>query len=350
MSSTSLRRSPEPVGIEDVARMAGVSVSTVSNALNHPERLARSTMERVSRAIGILEYVPSSAARALAAGTSTSVGLVLSDLGNSLFVDIARGAEDEAERSGLSVLLANTDARLDRERRALEAFEAARVSGTLLTLNDSEHFRSIARRHSQRAPVVLLNYHDESGLYCSAYIDNVQGGRLAADHLIATGRRRIAFVGGPDALQPVAERRQGFLDALSKAGLSAAADLAPDGVNRADGFAIGRSLAGRVASREIDGIMAASDLLASGIIQALALEPGVSLPSSVGVIGYDNNQAAWDAPIPISTISQPGEALGAAGIQLLLEDLAAAGSEVPHVHRALRLEPTLVERASTSRV
>jgi LacI family transcriptional regulator len=304
-------------------------------------------MVRVQRAIDALQYVPSTAARSLAAGRSTSVGLVLSDVGNSLFVDLARGAEDEAERVGFSVLISNTDARLDRERRALDVFEASRVAGILLTLNDSDHFSTISARRSPRTKMVLLNFHDNSGQHCSAHIDNLHGGRLAAQHLLKTGRSRIIFVGGPPTLQPVAERRQGFLTALSEAGVTPVGDFAPTGVNRADGWKIGHAIAPLVVSCAVDGVMAATDLLAAGIIQALAEEPRIDLPSSVGVIGYDNNQAAWDAPIPISTIAQPGRDLGVAGIRLLTEELASDAEMRQHIHRSLRLEPTLVERAST---
>ncbi|GAA1936253.1 substrate-binding domain-containing protein [Microbacterium aoyamense] len=349
MSSPSLRNGHESVGIEDVARLAGVSVSTVSNALNHPHRLAVGTMERVRRAIEVLDYVPSSAARSLAAGSSASIGLVLSDLGNSLFVDIARGAEDAADAADLSVLLANTDARLERESRAIELFESARVEGLLVTLNDSNHFRSIAARRQRRAPIVLLNYHDGSGLYCSAYIDNVHGGRVAAEHLLATGRRRLVFVGGPTTLQPVAERREGFLRAVADADLTSAGDIAPEHVNRADGWKVGRALAPRVVDGEVDGIMAATDLLAAGIIQALSEDPRIDLPGSVGIIGYDNNQAAWDAPIPISTVSQPGRELGAEGVRLLLDDLRSLAADDGHRHRSIGLVPRLVQRESTRR-
>ena len=136
------RRDKDAAGIDDVAGLAGVSQSTVSNVLNHPERVAPTTLDRVQRAIAMLQYVPNGAARSLAAGASTSVGLILSDLGNSLFVDIARGAEKSAEEIGLAVVLANTDGRLDRERRALDVFEQSMVLGSLLTLNDADHFRA----------------------------------------------------------------------------------------------------------------------------------------------------------------------------------------------------------------
>jgi LacI family transcriptional regulator len=346
MSDASTRADPaSTAGIKDVATLAGVSVATVSNALNHRERVAAATLDRIDRAIAMLGYVPNGAARSLAAGQTRSIGLVLSDLGNSLFVDIARGAESAADEDGLSVILANSDGRLEREDRYIDLFAETRVRGVLLTLNDASHFRSITGRHTHRHPIVMLNFHDHTGSYCTASIDNEWGGRLAAQHLLDTGRRRIAFVGGPDSLQPIADRRAGFRQALTDAGLSPVDEIAPTWVNRADGWQVGRAVADRVLAGEIDGIVAASDLLAAGLVQALSEIQPITVPGTVSVIGYDNNQAAWDAPIPLSTISQPGEELGYAGARLLLEEIA----EPEHVHRALKLKPTLVARQSTQR-
>ncbi|HKP08472.1 MAG TPA: LacI family DNA-binding transcriptional regulator [Microbacterium sp.] len=339
------RRNTGAAGIDDVAGLAGVSPSTVSNVLNHPERVAPATIDKVRRAIAMLQYVPNGAARSLAAGGSRSVGLVLSDLGNSLFVDIARGAEERAAEIGVSVILANSEGRLDREERALEVFEQSLALGSLLTLNDAEHFRAIAARPASRAPIIVLNYHDTSALFCSAHIDNVHGGELATRHLLNQGRSRLVFVGGPGSLQPVDDRRQGFERALAAAGVRAAGEYSPEQVNRADGWLVGRALAPRVLAGEVDGIVAASDLLAAGIVQALAEVPSIDLPGAVSVIGYDNNQAAWDAPIPISTVSQPGAELGATGLALLAEELSGE----PHQHRSIRLQPALVERRSTRR-
>jgi LacI family transcriptional regulator len=332
-------------GIADVASLAGVSQSTVSNVLNHRERVATDTIERVERAIAMLGYVPNGAARSLAAGRTRSIGLVLSDLGNSLFVDIARGAEQAAEERGLSLLVANADGRLEREDRYVDLFTESRVLGTLLTLNDESHYRALSARRSRGGVLTLLNFHADAAAYCSAYFDNEAGGRLATQHLLDTGRMRLAFVGGPEALQPVADRREGFRRTLAAAGVRPVEEFSPDGINRADGWQVGRRLAPLVAAGELDGVVAASDLLAAGIVQAFTEVPGLSVPESVGVIGYDNNQAAWDAPIPISTVSQPGADLGYAGVGLLLDDLDSG----EHEHRAVRLEPSLVVRRSTGR-
>jgi LacI family transcriptional regulator len=348
-TSTSLAARPAEatgsVGIIDVAALAGVSPATVSNVCNHPERVAPRTIAKVERAIAMLGYVPNGAARSLAAGRSRSVGLILSDLGNSLFVDIARGAEQAASELGLSLLLANTDGKLESEDRYVSVFNESRVLGSLLTLNDERHFHELSARPISGQPLTLLNFHADTSRFCSAYIDNEAGGHLATTHLLETGRTRLVFVGGPSSLQPVNDRRTGFRRALTEVGLRAVDELAPRWINRADGWSIGRVLADRVASGEVDGIVAASDLLAAGIVQALAEAAGASVPTDVGVIGYDNNQAAWDAPIPLSTISQPGEELGRAGFGLLLDEVTTS----PHGHRAVRLEPMLVARRSTQK-
>ncbi|GAA1504865.1 LacI family transcriptional regulator [Agromyces terreus] len=345
MSDALPREEPTSAGIKDVAALAGVSIATVSNALNHRERVAAPTLDRIDRAIGMLGYIPNGAARSLAAGRTRSFGLILSDLGNSLFVDIARGAERAADERGLSVVLANSDGKLEREDRYVELFAETRVRGVLLTLNDASHFRAIVGRHAHGQPLVMLNFHDDSGRYCTASIDNEAGGHLATTHLLETGRRRIVFVGGPDTLQPVADRRRGFRRALASAGLDPIDEIAPTWVNRADGWQVGRRLAERVQRGEIDGVVAASDLLAAGIVQAMSEFGAISVPDSVGVIGYDNNQAAWDAPIPISTISQPGDELGFIGAQLLIDEV----DEPDHEHRAIRLAPELIVRRSTER-
>ncbi|BDZ53219.1 LacI family DNA-binding transcriptional regulator [Agromyces marinus] len=345
MSDAAPREEPASAGIKDVAALAGVSIATVSNALNHRERVAAPTLDRIDRAIGMLGYIPNGAARSLAAGRTRSFGLVLSDLGNSLFVDIARGAERAADERGLSIVLANSDGELEREDRYVELFAETRVRGVLLTLNDASHFRAIVGRHAHGQPLVMLNLHDDSGRYCTASIDNEAGGHLATAHLLETGRRRIVFVGGPDSLQPVDDRRRGFRRALAQAGLTPVDEVSPTWVNRADGWQVGRALAERVRAGEVDGIVAASDLLAAGIVQALSEHGAIPVPDQVGVIGYDNNQAAWDAPIPISTISQPGEELGFVGAHLLIDEVEQPG----HEHRAIRLNPELIVRRSTER-
>ena len=289
--------------IGDVAALAGVSSGTVSNVLNHPGRVSAATAEKVVRAMAMLDYVPDANARSLAAGSSRTVGIVLPDLSNSLFVDVARGAEAAAEDAGYSLMIANSDTRLDRETRHLRTFTQARVAGVLLTLNDSDHFAAIAGQTPRSAPTVMLNLAVPSSRFCSVAVDNEHGGWLATSHLVEVGRRRLVFVGGPAGLEPVRHRAQGFARAVSERGVRHVRTITPAGVNRADGWEVGRAIVDDVRAGLVDGVVAATDLLAAGIVQALASTPDVRVPDDVAVVGYDNNQAAWDSPIPITTIA-----------------------------------------------
>jgi LacI family transcriptional regulator len=333
--------------VGDVASLAGVSQGTVSNVLNHPDKVAAATREKVERAMSMLGYVPNTAARSLKTGTTRSIGLIVSDLANSLFVDVARGAESGAEQGGLTLMLANSDARVERESAYLDMFAQARVTGILMTLNDAAHFATVARRAPAGIPLVLLNFIAPTSQFCSVDVDNTLGGYLATQHLVETGRTRLAFIGGPEELQPVAQRGNGFRRAVAENPGITSEIVSPERINRADGFAVGLALADRIAAGEIDGIFAASDLLAAGIVQALAGRADIRVPHDVAIVGYDNNQAAWDSPIPISTIAQPGEEVGHLGAMLLQEE-AAVGTE-PHEHSAVVLPPRLVVRQSSVR-
>jgi LacI family transcriptional regulator len=192
----------------------------------------------------------------------------------------------------------------------------------------------------------MLNFNAPESRFCSASVDNELGGYLAARHLLDLGRRRLVFVGGPDELKPVHDRGRGYRRALREHGIGSVREVMPQRINRADGWEIGLGLAELVARGEVDGIFASSDLLAAGIVQALAGTSGISIPEDVAIVGFDNNQAAWDSPIPITTVSQPGEAVGRIGAELAQAEAAARSG--PHTHRSVVLAPELVVHRSTS--
>ncbi|MEL7977979.1 LacI family DNA-binding transcriptional regulator [Isoptericola sp. F-RaC21] len=336
-------RSRARASIADVAVLAGVSLGTVSNVLNHPSRVSAVTAQKVARAMAKLDYVPDGNARSLAAGSNRTIGIVLPDLSNSLFVDVARGAEDSADRAGHALMIANSDTRLERESRHLRTFAQARVAGILLTLNDEDHYEAIVGDTPKNLPTVMLNLAVPVSRSCSVSVDNELGGWMATTHLIETGRRRLVFVGGPESLDPVRDRSKGFARAVGERSLQPVRAISPPGVNRADGWGVGTALVDEIRAGVVDGIFAATDLLAAGIVQALTAA-GVQVPEDVAVVGYDNNQAAWDSPIPITTIAQPGEDMGRVGADLVLEE---AQRRFEHQHRSLVLEPSLVVRASS---
>lgn len=328
----------------DVARRAGVSLGTVSNALNRPTIVAEKTRMRVQAAIEELGFVRNDAARSLAAGRSRTIGLVLTDVGNSLFVDIARGAERAAQEAGHSLLLANSDVDFARQESYLDIFDEARVAGIILApLDASLEGVDRVRRHGRK--VVLVNHAGNRSDCCSVLVDEEHGGYLAARHLMELGRRRLVFAGGPDDLHAVNDRRRGAKRAVAEADGGVSLEIIPGrSLNSPAGRRIAGDLASRGRSKLPDGILAPSDQLAAGIIHELTTVYGLRVPEDVAVIGYDNNQFATEGAIPLSTVGQPGQEMGRVATKLLLEEITSPSG---HEHRNLMLEPTLFPRKST---
>lgn len=327
--------------MSDVASHAGVAIGTVSNTLNNPEKVREQTRRRVLASIAELGFVRNDAARSLAAGSSTSIGLVLADLGNSFFVDIARGAEKVMRRRGMDVLIVNSDVEPEREIHNLELLERSRVAGILLAPLDTRRAKS-AQFPARSTPAVFVNYESPTLAYAGVTVDERHGGAIAANHLLTLGRRRLLFVGGPLHLTAVEQRWDGARRAVERAAGARIEHIETRGLN----IRHGRDVAKQVLARGLnstDGIIAASDLIAIGLIQVLNEVTGFSVPSDIAVTGYDNNHFASESAIPITTVSQPGEEMGSVAAELLLERIADPSA----VNRTITLEPKLIPRTST---
>ncbi|WP_222195853.1 LacI family DNA-binding transcriptional regulator [Modestobacter italicus] len=327
----------------DVARAAGVSLGTVSNVLNNPGKVAEGTRRRVETAIEQLGFVRNGAARSLSSGTSSTFGFVVIDLSNSFFLDMARGAEQEASRSGMNVLLANADLDDDKQHTYLDLFEEERVAGVLLAPQQNALGETTSLR-ARGMPLVVLNDPSVGPEVWTVQTDNVHGGHLAARHLIELGRRRLVFA-GPDDLTVVRQRLEGVERAVRESGGAVTLErMHTSGVRVEDGRRVGADLLARPARDVPDGIVAGADLLALGLIQSLVVDRRLRVPEDVAVVGYDNNRAAWNSVIPITTLDQAGEEMGRRATQLLLAQLdgSPAGTE-----RSVTLEPFLIAREST---
>ncbi|MDI6943031.1 MULTISPECIES: LacI family DNA-binding transcriptional regulator [Microbacterium] len=322
------------VSVKDVAAAAGVSAGTVSNALNHPERVAPETVERVRRAIRDLGYVRNDAARQLRAGRSRSVGLIVLDMRNPFYADVARGADARAEQDGLSVLVSDSARDGERERRLVDLFAEQRASGVIATplTGDLEHFERLAERG---VPVVLVDHEGDSDGLSTVSVDDRKGGRLATEHLLARGCTRIAFVGGPSGLRQVRDRFEGARAAASAAG-AALERVEIDDLTVRHGRAAGEALLRRPTGRRPDGIFAANDLVAVGLLQALTMTGGVRVPDDIALVGYDDIDFAASTVVPLTSVRQPAELLGATAIELLAQE--------PGEH--VRFEPQVVVRAT----
>ncbi|MGW5162869.1 LacI family DNA-binding transcriptional regulator, partial [Nonomuraea wenchangensis] len=193
--------------IKEVAQLARVSVGTVSNVLNRPEIVSPATRERVFDAIKKLGFVRNEVARHLRVGRSRTVGLVVLDVANPFFVDVAQGAESVAEDHDTMVVLCNSAGDPGRERRHLDQLEQQRVMGILITPVEAENpwLEELAARGT---PVVLVDS-PATGLQCSVAVDDRLGGQIAGAHLVERGHRRVLFAGGPMSVKQVADRHAG---------------------------------------------------------------------------------------------------------------------------------------------
>ena len=332
------------VSIRDVAAAAAVSVGTVSNVLNRPAKVAPATVERVQRAIDDLGFVRNDAARQLRVGRSRSIGLVVLDAGNPFFADVARGAEARADEADMAVLLGNADEDAAREARYLELFLEQRVNGVLITPADDDT-RRLTRLRDAGTPVILVDREIPGSGFSSVSVDDIDGGFLAASHLLAGGRRRLMFLGGPQSIRQVADRLAGARRAVDAVDGATLQVVEMPALTVLHGRAAGLEVLERAAAERPDAIFAANDLLAVGAIQALSILSGVRIPDDIALIGYDDIDFAASTIVPLSSIRQPATLIGYTAVDLLLAEL-----DDPHGDhdRNVRFQPELVVRESTS--
>ena len=334
--------------IKDVAAAAGVSVGTVSNVLNRPAAVRPTTRAKVETAIARLGFVPNASARQLAAGRSDTLAYLVLDASNPFFTDVTRGIEEVAKTEHLSLFLCNSDLDADREDQYLEQLTQLRVRGVLITAMDYSNPR-LTRLREQGVPVVLVDRAPQDGHdWCTVGVDDVSGGELAISHLLESGHRKIAFIGGPLEIPQVTDRLTGARRAMETAGLSAdgLSLIQTDALTIADGRRAGERLLGLPRSGRPTSVFCANDLLALGLLQHL-VQLGVRVPDDVAIVGYDDIEYAAAAAVPLTTLAQPRQLLGRTAARLLMDE-AERGDD--HHHEHVVFQPELVARASSASV
>ena len=332
------------VSIKDVAARAGVSVGTVSNVLNRPERVAEETRTRVQLAIIALGFVRNEPARQLRAGRSRTIGLLVLDAANPFFADVSRGAEEAAALAGLAVILCNSGQDAVKETSYLNLMAEQRVQGLLLTPVDADPIR-LSRLVERGMPVVLLDRRAEGAGMCSVSVDDVSGGDLAVSHLLEMGHERVAFIGGPTTIAQVKDRLRGARNALARAGRDpdSLVIITTTSMTVAAGRGAGERLGGLPVKRRPTAAFCGNDLLALGLLQEM-IRQGLDVPNDIAIVGYDDIEFAAAAAVPLTSVRQPRHLLGKTAADLLLEETQDPQN---HIHRQIEFEPDLVVRAST---
>jgi len=344
--TTRSRTTPRAVGITEVARQAGVSPGTVSNVLNRPERVAEATRLKVEKAIVELDYVRNSSGSSLRSGRSDAVGLLVLDVTNPFFTEVARGVEEEAAEAGLAVVLLNSAETQERQRRNVRLLAEQRAAGAVVMPVDDD-LSDLLWLHSRGTAWVALDRGDVTeDVGCSVSVDNQAGGAAAGRHLIGLGHEHVTFLTGPFAIEQVRRRHEGLRDAFTEAGLDpddAVRVIEQPLLNSAQGErAVDAVLAGGP-NRRPRAVFCANDQLALGLMKGLGRR-GLRVPEDISVIGYDNVDFADLVHPGLTTVAQPKYELGRSAMRLLVSAL----EEPDHVHRRVLFTPELVVRGSTA--
>lgn len=329
------------VSLRDVAKAAKVSVGTVSNVLNRPEVVAPETLARVQGTIKDLGFVPNGFARHLRSGNSRTLGLIVPDVANPFFTEVARGVEDAASKRDYAVFLCNSDESATKEDRYINILIEQQVRGVLITPTDVKSDRLDAMRERGIA-VTLVDREIKGRKQCSVSVDDIHGGQLGIEYLTGLGHTDIAWVCGPDSIPQVADRGAGVAKAAKFAGATVET-IRVSLMNTTQGEEAAKKI---LALKTIPtAIFCANDLLALGVMRFLR-ENKLRIPEQVSVLGYDDIEFAASAAVPLSSISQPAYQMGVTAADLLLNECEEAET---HEHQQIRFQPQLVERASTGK-
>lgn len=301
-----------------------MSVAAASKALSGALDVSAAVRERVIRAARELNFRPNAIAQGLKSGKSRTIGLLTDDLEGVFTTAMARGVEDVASDAGFNVFLCHTYKDLDVERRHLEVLLSKQVDGVILLSGYRVRHRGAPALPLGGLPVVYLyQYTSEIAVPC-VIPDDVGGGRLATAHLLGLGRRRIALINGPEHFEAARQRREGYQEELTAAGLPVHPELITAGRwTQSSGY----ELAGRLLGRRPlpDAFFCASDSIAAGALDAVH-ERGLRVPGEIAVVGFDNRYMSQHLRPPLTTVALPLYEMGRLAGEMLLEAIGGAAA------------------------
>ena len=321
--------------IKDVAELVGVHPSTVSRVINDDSRISEKTREKVFLIIKKLGYTPNAIARGLKTKRTYTLGMIIPDITNPFFAEIARGVEDAANKNDFNIILCNTDDRLKKERTYLEILRGKRVDGLIL---GTAHIKdkSILELEKNNFPYILVSRNIEGLDKNCVIVDDEAGGIMAAEYLIKLGHRRIAHITGPLKTRSALNRLKGYKLTLKKHEIEYEDELVGEGDFRIKG---GYQVMKRFLklNEPPTAIFAANDLLALGAMQAIQ-KKNFHIPEDFSVIGFNDIELASFVYPALTTIRQPMLEMGALAVKMLLRII----EEGEFNQRKIVLKPKLI--------
>ncbi|OLQ91597.1 transcriptional repressor PurR [Vibrio ponticus] len=330
--------------MKDIAKLAGVSTSTVSHVINQSRYVSEEISERVNRAAQSLNYTPSALARSLKTNRTKTLGMLMTTSTNPFFGEVVKGVERCCYQKGYNLILCNTEGDHQRMKTSINTLLQKRVDGMILMCSSLEGERIDIFDKYPDVPVVVMDWGPI--LFASDKIqdNSLQGGYMAAKYLIDNGHTDIGCITGPLDRHQAQMRYEGYKKALLEANLH----LNPDWIVESDFECEGGYEAFNRMYRKgplPSAIFVSNDMMAMGVINA-AHEKGLSIPQDFSIIGYDDIQIAKFMTPPLTTIHQPKYRLGQAAVETLLSKLEDKTRDV----QVVQLEPALVERASVQTI
>jgi LacI family transcriptional regulator len=335
-----------PVTMKDIARELGVSVVTVSKVLRNHEDIGEKTRQRVLKRIKELNYQPNPAARALVTGRSYTAGLIVPDLVHPFFAEVASGLANALRKKNYCLLISSSQEDPELERQEIKRLLNRRLDA-LIIASTQWTVESFRRIEEQKVPYILL---DRSFLGMPANfvgVDDAKVGRIATEHLISRGCKRIAHIGGP-ATSTAMGRLEGYKQALAKCGLYPLDGYIVTGRSAdADSWSSGCEAMNKLLPLDPppDGVFCFNDPIAIGAIDAI-LAAGLQVPEDIAVIGCGNLHFDKSLKIPLSSIDQQSIGIGESAGKLVLSIIEA---KTPPPPQSILLEPSIVARKSTDR-
>lgn len=327
--------------MKDVARLAGVSTSTVSHVINKDRFVSEAITDKVAAAIKTLNYAPSALARSLKLNQTRTIGMLITASTNPFYSELVRGVERSCFERGYSLVLCNTEGDEQRMNQNLETLMQKRVDGLLLLCTETHQPSQEIMQRYPSVPTVMMDWAPFDGDSDLIQDNSLLGGDLATQHLIDQGYTRIGCLTGPLDKTPARLRLEGYRKAMHRAGLAI-----PDGYEITGNFEFGGGFAAmqQLLAHPVppEAVFAGNDAMAVGAYQAL-YQAGKRIPEDMGIVGYDDIELARYMTPPLTTVHQPKDELGELAIDVLIHRMAQPDQQQQRV----QLTPELVVRGST---
>ena len=325
--------------LRDIARESGLDISTVSRSLSGAYGINKDTRARVEQAALRLHYVPNGLARGLATGISKTIALIVNDIRNPFYAEIARGVEDTAFAAGFDLMLGNSDLKWERQMRYVHAMASKQIDGIILNPAGAIGVKEREDLLRYRLPVVVLSSPERKGIFHSVLVDNRAGGRLAGEHLKALGHRRAVVLAAASKQKNLMDRVKGFSEAFG----------AEVQVYRGEHSHRGACdlMTGVLSERrDFSAVFAVNDAMAIGALEAMKAA-GISVPDEISLVGFDDVAVAALLDPPLTTVAQPKYDIGVAAAEMLMRKIPGSGVAYDAAIEQRQLNVELKVRRST---